>query len=163
MSTTDNLKAAFAGESQANRKYLAYAKKAEAEGYQQVAKLFRAVAMAETVHAHNHFGIMDGVGTTKDNLLAALNGETYEFTKMYPGFIREAEKEGLKRANWSFDMANKVEQIHATLFEQAIREMPRDAAADYFVCSVCGNTVHGEPPDNCPICGALKDKFMRVD
>ena len=163
MATIDNLKAAFAGESQANRKYLAFAKKADSEGYPQIAKLFRAAAAAETVHAHNHLGIMDGIGDTKANLAAAVNGETYEFTKMYPGFITEAETEGHKKAKWSFGVANQVEEIHAGLFTEALAAMSKDSGKDYYVCPVCGNTVLGGAPDVCPICKEPGSHFMLVD
>jgi len=163
MSTLDDLKAAFAGESQANRKYLAFAKKADKEGYPQIAKLFRAAAAAETVHAHNHLGVMEGIGDTAKNLEAAINGEVFEFTKMYPGFINNAEAEGNARATWSFGIANKVEEIHARLFKEALAAMSKSKGPDYHVCDVCGNTVPGEPPDKCPICGASKEKFRRVD
>jgi rubrerythrin len=164
MSTNDNLKAAFAGESQANRKYLAFAKKADDEGYPQIAKLFRAAATAETVHAHNHLGVLDGIGSTAENLKEAINGETFEFTKMYPGFISEADSEGAKKARWSFNVANQVEQIHAGLFQEALKEMSIAAPSqDYYVCSVCGNTVMGEAPMKCPICGAEHGQFLRVE
>lgn len=162
MATLDNLKAAFAGESQANRKYLAFAKKADEEGYPQIAKLFRAAAAAETVHAHNHLGVMEGVSATAKNLEAAISGETFEFTKMYPGFITEADTEGAKKARWSFNVANQVEEVHAGLFKEALAQMAKAAGPDYCVCSVCGNTVLGEAPDKCPICGAAKSKFERV-
>ena len=162
MSTLDNLKAAFAGESQANRKYLAFAKKADTEGYPQIAKLFRAAAAAETVHAHNHLGIMDGIGDTKANLVAAVNGETFEFTKMYPGFIAEAETEGSKKAKWSFNVANQVEEIHAGLFTAALDGMSKESGKDYYVCPVCGNTVLGGAPDKCPICNEPGSHFMLV-
>ncbi|MBI5191759.1 MAG: rubrerythrin family protein [Nitrospirae bacterium] len=162
MATLDNLAAAFAGESQANRKYLAFAKKADAEGFPQIAKLFRAAAAAETVHAHNHLGIMDGIGDTVVNLNSAIGGETHEFTEMYPGFIKVAEADGNKKAKWSFDVANKVEEIHAGLFTEALAGMSKSAGPDYHVCEVCGNTVLGEAPDKCPICGATKEQFMLV-
>jgi len=162
MSTTDNLKAAFAGESQANRKYLAFAKKADEDGYPQIAKLFRAAAAAETVHAHNHLDVLGGVGDTKSNLESAIQGENYEFTTMYPGFIKEADAEGNKKAKWSFDVANKVEQLHEGLFKEALAGMSTVPGSDYHVCQVCGNTVLGDAPDKCPICNAAKDKFTRV-
>ena len=162
MATLDNLKAAFAGESQANRKYLAFAKKADEEGYPQVAKLFRAAAAAETVHAHNHLGVMEGIAGTAKNLEAAISGETFEFTKMYPGFITEAETEGAKKAKWSFNVANQVEEIHAGLFKEALAQMATAIGPDYYVCSVCGNTVLGDAPDKCPICGAAKNKFDKI-
>jgi rubrerythrin len=154
--------AAFAGESQANRKYLAFAKKADEEGYPQIAKLFRAAAAAETVHAHNHLGISGGIGDTVKNLKEAIAGETHEFTSMYPGFIAEAEKEGDKKAKWSFDVANQVEEIHAGLYTDALAAMSKESGQDYHVCDVCGNTVLGDPPDKCPICNAPKEKFARV-
>jgi len=163
MSSKENLKAAFTGESMANRTYLAFAKKADAEGYPQIAKLFRAAAAAETVHAHNHLQRMGGIGTTMDNLKEAVAGEKYEFQTMYPEFIEEAEKEGDKRALWSFEVANKVEKIHARLFEKALEEIGKNEEVDYYVCSVCGHTHEGKPEDNCPVCGAPPSKYDKVD
>ena len=163
MSSKDNLKAAFTGESMANRTYLAFAKKADEEGYHQIAKLFRAAAAAETVHAFNHLQRMGGIGTTMDNLKDAINGETYEFTKMYPEFIEEAKKEGDNRGLWSFEVANKVERIHASLYEKALNEIGQNEEVDYRVCSVCGYTMEGEPEGKCPICGAPASKFEKVD
>jgi len=163
MSTADNLKEAFAGESQANRKYLAFAKKADEEGYAQVARLFRAAADAETVHAHAHLRVMKGVGDTASNLEEAIGGETHEFTEMYPAFIEEAEKEGASAAAMSFSNANAVEKIHAGLYSKALENLGNNQAVDYYVCQVCGNTVEGEPPDKCPICGAPKKMFNRID
>lgn len=163
--TEEDLKAAFAGESQANRKYLAFAKKADEEGYPQVAKLFRAAAEAETVHALNHLNVLSGVKSTADNLNAAISGETYEFKQMYPQFIEDAKKEGDKKAQMSFDSANKVEQIHAGLYQKALdavkskKELPK---ADIWVCPVCGNTFEGSAPDKCPICFTPKEKFMPI-
>jgi len=164
--TMDNLAAAFAGESQANRKYLAFAKRADDEGYPQVAKLFRAAAAAETVHAHNHLRIMGGIHTTKENIMEAINGETYEFNDMYPDFLKVAEEEGEKQAVWSFDIANEVEKIHADLYKKASMALNKDSdleTVEYYVCSVCGNTVEGNPPDKCPICKAGKKAFDKVD
>ena len=163
MSSKDNLKAAFTGESMANRTYLAFAKKADEEGYNQIAKLFRAAAAAETVHAFNHLQRMGGIGTTMDNLKEAVNGETYEFETMYPAFIEEAKKEGDNRALWSFEVANKVERIHASLYEKALGEIGNNKEVDYHVCSVCGYTMEGEPEGNCPICGAPASKFNKID
>lgn len=163
MSSKDNLKAAFTGESMANRTYLAFAKKADEEGYHQIAKLFRAAAAAETVHAHNHLQRMGGIGTTMDNLKDAIGGETYEFTKMYPEFVEEAKAEGDKRALWSFEVANKVEKVHAMLYEKALEEIGNNKEVDYYVCSVCGHTIEGEPEGNCPICGASASKFNKID
>ena len=163
--TDENLKAAFAGESQANRLYLAFAKAAEQEGFPQIAKLFKAAADAETVHAHNHLRVLGQVKTTADNLSTAVSGETYEFTKMYPQFIEEAKAEGNKKAVQSFDYANKVEAIHADLYKKAIdsvkakKDLP---AAQITVCPVCGNTFEGNEPDVCPICGTSKAKFSKI-
>ena len=163
--TEENLQSAFAGESQANRRYLFFADKAEKEGYPQVARLFRAAAEAETVHARNHFAAMDGVGSTRDNLMAGAIGEHYEFTRMYPPFIEQAESEDNKRAQVSFEYANEVEQIHHGHFETAIKAFDAGQQLEdkpYFVCQVCGNTVAGEAPEKCPICGAPRSKFKQV-
>jgi rubrerythrin len=162
--TEENLKHALAGESQANRRYLAFAKKAEEEGYIQVAKLFKAAAEAETIHALNHLRITGQVKSTLENLESAVSGETFEFKEMYPEYIATAKQEGNKQAAWSFNVANQVEQVHAKLFAKAIDALkskkPLDQV-DYYVCSVCGNTVEGSPPDVCPICGAPKEKFFK--
>jgi rubrerythrin len=160
--TEKNLKEAFAGESQANRKYLAFAKKAEEEGYKQVAKLFRAAAEAETVHAHAHLRVLGGVKATKDNLQEAIAGETHEFKSMYPGFIDKAKAEAIKQAEMSFDYANQVEKIHAALYQKAMQNLGKNEAVDYYVCSVCGNTVEGKAPDKCPICGVPASKFTKI-
>jgi rubrerythrin len=163
--TSDNLKNAFVGESQANRRYLAYARKAEDEGLQPIAKLFRAAAEAETVHALNHLRIMGEIKTTADNVETAISGETFEFKTMYPEYLNKAKNEGNQQATWSFDVANKVEQIHANLFSKAMENLrtgKKLASVDYFVCGVCGNTVEGEAPAKCPICGAPKAKFFIV-
>jgi rubrerythrin len=165
MSTTDNLKAAFAGESQANRKYLAFAKKAEADGLPQIAKLFRAAAEAETVHAHAHLRVLAGVKGTAENLQAAMDGESYEFKTMYPQFIAEAKQEGQKPAIMSFENAMAVEQTHHALYSKALeavkagKDLP---AAAMYVCQVCGHTAVGEAPDKCPVCGARREKFTAV-
>ena len=162
--THENLKAAFAGESQANRRYLAFANKAEQEGFMQVAKLLKAAAEAETVHAMNHLRITGEIKSTLDNLDTAVSGETFEFNEMYPEYIKTAKQEGNKQAVWSFDVANQVEQIHAKFYKKAIdalkNKKPLDKV-DYYVCSVCGNTVEGSAPDKCPICGAPKEKFFK--
>ncbi|RMG72008.1 MAG: rubrerythrin family protein [Nitrospirae bacterium] len=161
--TEKNLQEAFAGESQANRKYLAFAKKAEEEGYPQVAKLFRAAAEAETVHAHNHLGVLGGIKSTKENLEAAISGESYEFQNMYPQMIADAEAEGNEEAKRSFHFANEVEKIHAELYKKALENLGKNEQVDYYVCQVCGNTVEGSPPDKCPICGAGKEAFKKID
>lgn len=166
MSTTENLEFAFAGESQANRKYLFFAEKGEVEGHKQVARLFRAAAEAETVHARNHLKVLDRIGSTKDNLLAAIGGENYEFTEMYPGFIKQAESEGKDAAKGTFSLANKVEQIHHGLFQTALSMIEKGQAIaekPFFVCQGCGNTVEGEALGVCPICGAPKSMFKRID
>lgn len=162
MSSMNNLKNAFAGESQANRRYLAFSKKAEDEGHKQVAKLFRAAAEAETVHAHAHLRVMGGVKSTKENIQEAIGGETFEFTKMYPQMIDEARKEGNKQAMQSFEFANKVEKIHAELYQKALNNLGKNEAVDYYVCQVCGNTVEKAVPDKCPICGAAKSMFIKI-
>ena len=160
--TEKNLKEAFAGESQANRRYLAFAKKAEEEGFKQVAKLFRAAAEAETVHAHSHMRALGGIKSTQENIQEAIAGETHEFKKMYPEMLNKAKQEGIKPAEVSFDYANQVEKIHAALYERALSELGKNAAVDYYVCPVCGNTVEGKAPDRCPICGTPGSKFMKV-
>jgi rubrerythrin len=161
----DNLKAAFAGESQANRKYLAFAKKADEDGFPQIAKLFRAAAAAETVHAHNHFRAMDGVQSTAENLQAAIGGENYEVVSMYPPMLAEAEAEGHKRAARSFGWALEVEKIHEALYRKAAevfgkgKDLPE---GDYYVCPICGYTHEGRMTDKCPVCGAPAEKFEKV-
>ena len=162
--TDENLKAAFAGESQANRLYLAFAQKAEEEGFTQAAKLFKAAAEAETIHALNHVRTTGQVKSTIDNLGTAVSGETFEFKKMYPEYLSIAKQEGNKQASWSFDVASKVEQIHANLFQKAINALKNKKEmekVDYYVCGVCGNTVEGSPPEKCPICGSPKEKFFK--
>ena len=165
MSKTDeNLKNAFAGESQANRRYMAFAKKAEQEGFKQVAKLLKAAGESETVHALNHLKIIGETKSTMENLVTAVSGETFEFNEMYPDYIDTAKQEGKKQAVWSFDVANKVEKIHAKLFNKAIETLKNQKPleqVDYYVCSVCGNTVEGSPPEKCPICGSPKEKFFK--
>ena len=162
----DNLKAAFAGESQANRRYLFSAEQEDKEGQKQIAKLFRAVAEAETVHARNHLKTLGEIKSTSENLAAAISGEHYEFTKMYPEFIEQAKTEGNKRAEATFDFANKVEKIDHTLYAKALKSLEEEQQLEdkpYFVCQVCGYTVEGEAPGKCPICGAPQDRFKRVE
>lgn len=158
-----NLKDAFAGESQANRKYLAFAKQADKEGHTQVAKLFRAAAEAETVHAHTHLRTFGGINSTADNLQEAINGETYEFTSMYPEMIKTAEQEDEKKALRSFSLANEVEKIHAGLYQKALDNIDNSVEADYYVCDVCGYTCENEAPDVCPVCKSQKKAFFKVD
>ena len=164
--TKDNLGAAFAGESQANRKYLFFAEKAEQEGHKQVAKLFRAAADAETAHARNHLKVMQGIKSTRENLLAAKDGENHEFTEMYPAFIKQAEVEGEDKAKDTFDLANKVEQIHHGLFDAALSKVEKGetiAEKPIYVCQYCGNTVEGEAPEKCPVCGAPRKMFKLIE
>ena len=164
MSKTDqNLQDAFAGESQANRKYLAFARQAEDEGYAQVARLFRAAAAAETIHAHNHLKGMKGVKSTKENLVAAISGESYEFQKMYPQMITDAKAEGQDYVLRSFSLANEVEKVHAALYQRALESLGQNTVADYYVCSVCGYTAEGEAPDDCPVCKAKKKAFRKAE
>jgi rubrerythrin len=163
--SVENLKFAFAGESQANRRYLAFAQKADEEGFTQVAKLFRAAAESETIHALNHLRIIEEIKSTTENLDAAISGETFEFKKMYPEYLNVAKQEGNKQATWSFDVASKVEQVHAGFFIKAVdalRSNKELEKVDYYVCGVCGNTVEGVPPEKCPICGTPKSKFFRA-
>src|SRR5574341_806171 len=160
--TEKNLQDAFAGESQANRKYLAFAKKAEAEGFKQAAKLFRAAAAAETTHAHNHLRELGVVKSTRENLLEAINGESYEFQKMYPGMIVDARAEGNAGALRSFNYANDVEKVHAALYQKALDSLGRNAETDYYVCQVCGYTAEGEL-DECPVCKAKKQAFKKAE
>jgi rubrerythrin len=163
--STDNLKAAFAGESQANRKYLAFAKKADEEGFPQIAKLFRAAAAAETVHAHNHLKAFDGVQATAENLQVAVGGENYEVVSMYPPMLAEAEAEGDKRAARSFRWALEVEKIHEAMYRKAAELLGqgRDGVeTDYYVCPVCGYTHEGPMTERCPVCNTLAEKFEKI-
>ena len=166
MTTQENLQVAFAGESQANRRYLFFAEKADEEGYKQIARLFRAAADAETAHARNHLRVMQGIKSTRDNLLAAIDGENHEFTEMYPAFIKQAESEGEDKAKDSFDLANRVEQIHHSLYKAALTMLEKGQVMDekpFYVCQYCGNTIEGEAPEKCPICGAPRSKFKRIE
>jgi rubrerythrin len=162
--TQENLATAFAGESQANRKYLAFAKQAEKEGLGQIAKLFRAAAEAETIHAHAHLANMGGVGSTLQNLEAAVAGETYEFTEMYPPMVAQAEAEGHK-ARKMLDFANRAEKVHAGLFRQALEAIRAGkdlSQMEVYLCPFCGDVEFGVPPEKCPICGAPGAKFQKV-
>ena len=158
----ENLKEAFAGESQANRKYLAFAKKADEEGYSQVAKLFRAAAEAETVHAHNHLRVLKGIKSTKENLQEAIGGETHEFKSMYPRMMDAAKAEKENAAFRTFQFANEVEKIHASLYSKALESLGKNEVLDYYVCPICGNTVEKEAPNLCPICGASGKSFIKI-
>lgn len=159
--TKTNFLTAFAGESQANRKYLAYARQAEKEGLPQVAKLFRAVAEAETIHALAHLRSAGKVGTTLDNLKDAISGETYEFTKMYPEMMKEAEEEGEKAAHTYFRWVNAVEEVHSKLYQKALDAQGNIENVDYYVCSVCGYTHEGPHEDKCPVCNAAPGAFYK--
>ncbi len=161
----DNLKAAFAGESQANRRYLFFADKAQKDGYKQIARLFRAAADAETVHARNHLEVI-GIGTTAENLKAAVSGEYHEFTQMYPGFIEQAQSEKSADAENSFTWANKVEKVHHNLYQNALKALESGQKLNdqpYFVCQTCGNTIPGAAPEKCPICGMPREQFKKVE
>jgi len=161
----ENLKTAFAGESQANRKYLAFAKKADEEGFPQVARLFRAAAAAETVHAQNHFRAMDGVKTTAENLDASIAGENYEVVSMYPPMLAEAEAEGDRRASRSFKYALEVEKIHEVLYRKAKDLLVKGEAipeTEYYVCPICGYTHEGPMTEKCPVCNTLAEKFEKI-
>ena len=165
MATAENLQEAFAGESQANRKYLAFAKKADEDGYPQVAKLFRAAAEAETVHAHAHLRVMGGIKDTTANLEAAVAGEGFEFQEMYPKFLAESEQEDKRPAAFSFKNALAVEEVHHGLYAKALEAVKSGSdlpASKTTVCSVCGNTVEGDAPDKCPVCGVPGDKYFEV-
>jgi rubrerythrin len=161
----DNLKTAFAGESQANRKYTAYARKAEKEGLPQVAKLFRAAAEAETIHALGHFNALDAVKSTAENLKDAVAGETYEFKDMYPPMLAQAEADGHK-AKTMFGFALKAEAVHADLYQQALdavtsgKDLP---AGEFYLCTVCGNIELVPPTGKCSICGVPAEKFVKVN
>ncbi len=164
--TEANLREAFAGESQANRRYLFFAQKADKEGFPQAARLFRAAAEAETVHAYNHFNTMTGIGSTIDNLSTGVIGEHLEFTRMYPDFIQTAIEEEDEKAQRSFEWANEVEEIHYNLFQEMLKAVKANQPVKeepYFVCPLCGNTVTGEVPEKCPICGMAGNKFKKID
>jgi rubrerythrin len=165
MPTTDeNLAEAFAGESQANRKYLAFAQKAERDGFPNIARLFRTTAEAETIHAHGHLRAMGGIGSTAENLQAAVAGETYEYTEMYPPMLEQAEADGHK-AKRMFGYAVEAEEVHATLYKMALEAAKQGkdlTETDFYLCPVCGHIELGSPPEKCPICGAKGEKFLQV-
>ena len=165
MSKTEGfLKEAFAGESQANRKYLAFAAKADQEGFAQVARLFRAAAEAETVHAHSHLRALNGIRGTKENLQEAIAGETHEFKKMYPEMIEAAKAEGQKVAERSFSFANSVEKVHAQLYQNLLDGLGKlQENYSYYVCPVCGFTAEKQAPGNCPVCGTKGEMFKKIE
>ncbi|HRY91775.1 MAG TPA: rubrerythrin family protein [Candidatus Gracilibacteria bacterium] len=158
----EDLKAAFAGESQANRKYAIFAKKAEEEGYQLAAKLFRAASAAEAIHAARHLRTMLAVKTTAENLQAAIDGEHYEVNSMYPEFMQDAESENEKTALASFKKAWEVEKVHEVLYRDMLANLSKEGEQyDFYLCPICGHIHARFAPDVCPICGATKDKFER--
>jgi rubrerythrin len=163
--TADNLKEAFSGESQASTTYRAFARKADQEGHPVVARLFRAASAAEVVHARNHLDVMEGIKSTEENLKTAISGENMEHVSMYPEFIEQAKKEEKPKAERTFDWARKVEIIHESLYKAALEALQggKAQAQEYFVCQLCGNTVEDEAPDKCPVCGAPKAQFLKVD
>ncbi len=161
--TEEHLREAFAGESQANRRYLAFAERAEDENMSGVAKLFRAVAAAETIHAHKHLKALNGVKSTKENLKEALEGEMHEFKSMYPQMIEDAKAENQKSAEISFYNANEVEKVHAGLYEQALEQLDKFPVQDWYLCRICGYTVATAAPEKCPVCGANQKAFFKAD
>ncbi len=161
MSTDKNLQEAFAGESMANRKYLAFAKKAEQEGYKGVARLFRAAAEAETIHAHNHLKAMGAIKSTAENLQEGVDGETYEFESMYPPMIALAQADGRKDAERSFYFAQETEKIHAKLYAEALANLDANEDTEYHLCPICGYVAKDHAPDNCPICQAKAAMFIK--
>lgn len=155
---------AFAGESQANRKYTAFAAQADKEGFPQAAKLFRAAAEAEAVHAANHLRALKAIKTTKENLREAITGETHEFKEMYPEMIAVAKEEGAREAERSFNYANAVEEYHARLYHDMLEGLEaKKESYPYFVCPVCGMTVEKEAPDKCPVCGVKGSMFRKIE
>jgi rubrerythrin len=162
--TKENLKAAFAGESQANQKYRAFAKKAERDGFPNIAKLFKTAAEAERIHAEGHLGALDGIGTTVENIKEAIGGETYEYTEMYPPMLDQAEKDAHK-AKRMFKYAVDAEDVHAQLYKLALAaaEAGKDLEeTEFYLCPVCGHIEFGKPEDNCPICGTLASKYVKL-
>ncbi len=161
--TKENLQNAFAGESQANRKYLAFAKQAEKDGFKNVASLFRAAAEAETIHAHGHLAAMDGVKSTLENLQGAIEGETYEHEKMYPPMYEQAEKENHK-AKKMFKWAMDVEKVHADLYKAALAAVKsgKDLDQEVWLCPTCGHLEFKKAPAKCPVCGAAGSKYQKI-
>lgn len=162
--TEDFLMEAFAGESQANRKYTAFAAQADREGFVQAARLFRAAAEAEAVHAANHLRALKAIKTTRENLRESIAGETHEFKEMYPEMIAAAKAEGAKDAERSFNYANAVEEYHARLYHDMLEGLEATQESyPYFVCPVCGMTVEKEAPDKCPVCGVKGSMFRKIE
>ncbi len=163
-STIDNLKQAFAGESQANQKYRAFAKKAEQEGYPNIARLFRTTAEAERIHAEGHLKALEEICSTVENLLAAIQGETYEYTQMYPPMLAQAEADGHK-AKRMFGYAVKAEEVHAQLYQLALEAVQQGkdlTETEFYLCPVCGRIEFGKPTEACPVCGTKPDKFVLI-
>jgi rubrerythrin len=161
---TDDLKEAFAGESQANQKYRAFAGRAERDGFPNIARLFRTTAEAERIHAEGHLKALDGVGSTAENLKAAIDGETYEFTQMYPPMLQRATESG-HQAKRMFGYAVEAEAVHAKLYALALEAVTQGkdlAETKFYLCPVCGHIEFGEPPESCPICGAKASRFVQV-
>lgn len=164
-STHDNLKEAFAGECQAFRKYQSFATRARQEGFPNVAKLFRTTAEAERIHAEGHFAAMGGLGSTADNLKAAIDGETYEYSEMYPPMLKQAEADD-HRAKRMFGYAVAVEATHARLYKlarEAVQSGKDLSEAKFYLCPICGHIEFGKPPASCPTCGAKGEKFVLVE
>jgi rubrerythrin len=162
--TIENLKEAFAGESQANQKYCAFAKKAEKEGFPNVACLFRTAAEAERIHAEGHLGSLQGIGSTADNLQAAIDGETYETDTMYPPMLEQAKADDHK-AKRMFGYALDAEAVHAKLYALALEAVKQGkdlTEVDFYLCPVCGNIELGKPTEPCKVCGTKADKFVLV-
>ncbi len=161
--TNENLQTAFAGESQANRKYSAFAEQADKDGLANVAKLFRATAEAETLHARGHLKAMGGIKSTAENLEAAIGGETYEFTEMYPPMLEQAEAEGHK-AKTMFKWALEAEKVHAELYNKALEAVKsgKDLDVEVYLCPNCGHIEFGKPTVKCPICNAAPERYVLI-
>lgn len=163
MSTRDNLKTAFDGEARAFMRYIAYANAATRDGYKQTARLFRALAEAEKIHALNHLAALGEVADSESNLISAIDGETYEYTQMYPSFLTQAEREGDHRAAISFKGAMAAEKVHGNLLKKALEKLGKSKEFEFYVCAVCGHVSLGDAPDKCPGCGASSEKFSKVE
>ena len=162
--TSRNLYEAFVGEAKAHFRLLAYAEKAEEEGFPQIAALFRAVAEAERVHTVRNLQLLGEVVVedTEINLQASFQREEKASGVFYPQFIREAEEEGDRRAVISFSQARDVEEGHAALYKRALRHLLADTTPVYYVCEVCGYVAEGKAPERCPICNAPRKQFRQV-